>query len=91
VGLPSLNVDVDDVDALGGHSNTPVERFNESAVKASIFRNVSKERRGFYNVTFARIYTGPRKGQIAETQSLPDTHILKVRRLADQACPSSIA
>jgi hypothetical protein len=65
--------------------NAPVERFNDGAVKASIFRNVSKEGRAFYNVTFARIYTDPQTGQIAETQSFSGTDILKVRRLADQA------
>ena len=65
--------------------NAPVERFNDGAVKASSFRNVSKEGRAFYNVTFARIYTDPQTGQIAETQSFSGTDILKVRRLADQA------
>ncbi|KGB27082.1 hypothetical protein HPDFL43_00007520 [Hoeflea phototrophica DFL-43] len=69
----------------GGSGNAPVERFNDGAVKASIFRNVSKEGRPFYNVTFARIYTDPQTGQIAETQSFSGTDILKVRRLADQA------
>lgn len=68
-----------------GSGNPPVERFHDGAVKASIFRNVSKEGRAFYNVTFARIYTDPQTGQIAETQSFSGTDILKVRRLADQA------
>ncbi len=69
----------------GASSKAPVERFNDGAVKASIFRNVSKEGRAFFNVTFARLYTDPKTGQIAEMQSFLGTDILKVRRLADQA------
>lgn len=69
----------------GGSGNAPVERFNDGAVKASIFRNVSKEGRPFYNVTFSRIYTDPKTNEIAETQSFSGTDVLKVRRLADQA------
>lgn len=65
--------------------NAPVERFSDGAVKASIFRNVSKEGKPFYNVTFARTYTHPETGQPAETQSFSGTDVLKVRRLADQA------
>ncbi|WP_298966573.1 hypothetical protein [uncultured Roseibium sp.] len=68
-----------------GGGNAPVERFNDGAVKASIFRNVSKEGRAFYNVTFARIYTDPQTNEVRETQSFSGTDILKVRRLADQA------
>jgi hypothetical protein len=68
-----------------GSGNPPVERFNDGAVKASIFRNVSKDGRAFFNVTFTRLYTDPKTGQIAETQSFSGTDILKVRRLADQA------
>lgn len=64
--------------------NAPVERFNDGAVKATIFRNISKEGRPFYNVTFARTYTD-NNDNIRETQSFSGTDVLKVRRLADQA------
>lgn len=65
--------------------NAPVERFNDGAVKASIFRNISKDGRAFYNVTFTRIYTDPQTDEVRETQSFSGTDVLKVRRLADQA------
>ena len=81
-----LNIADINADILGPSATyNPPNLIADNFFRSGGLRDVSKDGRAFFNVTFTRLYTDPKTGQIAETQSFSGTDILKVRRLADQA------
>jgi hypothetical protein len=65
--------------------NPPIETHRDGAVSAKIWRNVNKDGKPSYNVTFQRTYTDPKTQQVAESRSFMGTDILKVPQLASDA------
>ena len=63
--------------------NRPARTLEDGAVKATLWRNESKNG-PFYSVTFSRTYKD-KKGRYQDTASFKGTDLLKLSRLAQRA------